>query len=63
MIGRGHKKLTNVPSKGIYKLIINKTAVIVAKNAPSTIDLVGALSSNKKPLLWYSKKFKDKSIN
>ena len=48
IMGKGHKKLTKVPSKGIYILIINKIAVIAAKNAPSTIDLVGTLSSNKK---------------
>ena len=51
IIGSGHKKLTNVPNKGIYILMINITAVIAARNAPSTIDLVGIWSLNKRPLL------------
>jgi len=33
IIGRGHKKLTTVPNKGIYMLITNNTAVIAAKKS------------------------------
>jgi len=56
IIGRGHKKLTSVPNRGMKILIINKTAVIAAKNAPSTIDLVGICSVNKQASSFVLKK-------
>ena len=44
IIGKGHKKLTSVPNKGIYRLAKNNIAVIAERKAPSTIDFVGMRS-------------------
>lgn len=46
IIGKGHKKLIKVPSKGMYKLAKNNNAVIAERKAPSTIDLVDIRSLN-----------------